>query len=264
MKAEASGSVNCSDQSHNVMWLTSFDAAEHATGGIVSLTVSFSGPFESDSFAGVVMEDVVVNNSYMPSTDLPGADYSYFAVNYSDQCAKACNADNKCKAWSYVGAPDQSASSYPVPRCCLKNTVPRPMPATASITSGVKAGFTALTLSVLPDAISAAAEVVRGTEGSSAPLQILDRAAAFKCGANVTCGVATVTHMDPAHQHTVRVLFRRGMWEVYADELLAQTYTYGGAMAYPLPQTGTGRVGLMCSGFSTLHVDRVGIWQMSL
>merc|ERR1719240_929075 len=102
----------------------------------------------------------------------------------------------------------------------------------------------ALTLSILPD----------GSAGSVAQLfhmhggkpEVVDRAGAFRCGSNVTCGVATVTNMDPTKQHNVRVLFRRGMWEVYINDILAQTFMYGGK--YPLPEKGLGRVGVVCTG----------------
>jgi hypothetical protein len=108
----------------------------------------------------------------------------------------------------------------------------------------------------------AAAELVEGIEGSSGALNVVDRAAAFKCGANVTCGVATVTSMDPAKQHAVRVMFRKGMWEVYINDLLAQTFLYGGA--YPLPDAGAGRIGLICTGVPNANVRAVRAWQMSL
>jgi hypothetical protein len=52
------------------------------------------------------------------------------------------------------------------------------------------------------------------------------------------------------------------MWEVYINDLLAQSYLYGGQ--YPLPSGGTGRIGVMCSGVSGAKVDSVRAWQMSL
>ena len=85
---------------------------------------------------------------YMPHTDLPGDDYHYFGVNYSQPqlCAKACMDDPRCLAWTYVGVSAATntningsvydADGYPVPRCCFKNPVPTPRP-NPSCTSGV-------------------------------------------------------------------------------------------------------------------------------
>ena len=56
--------------------------------------------------------------------------------------------------------------------------------------------------------------------------------------------MASVTGLNPGSHH-LRVLFRKGMWEVYADDLLVQTYIYGGS--YPLPKQGYGRIGLACA-----------------
>ena len=90
----------------------------------------------------------------------------------------------------------------------------------------------------------------------------IDRAGAFACGTNVTCGVATVISVEAASSCTVHVLFRRGMFEVYVDDLLAQTYVYGGG--YPLSAKGAGRVGLRFTGGAKFQISSVGAWQMTL
>ena len=79
---------------------------------------------------------------YMPHTDLPGDDYHFFGVNYSqpELCGKACMGDPRCLAWTYVADTDtthtDNPNGYPVPRCCFKNPVPVPR-ANPSCTSGV-------------------------------------------------------------------------------------------------------------------------------
>ena len=50
----------------------------------------------------------------------------------------------------------------------------------------------------------------------------------FDCGPGVSCGVATVTAVEPDTSHKVLLFVRRGMWELYVDDLLVQTYIYGG------------------------------------
>lgn len=42
------------------------------------------------------------------------------------------------------------------------------------------------------------------------------------------------------------VMLREGMFEVYIDEPLVQSFVYGGV--HPLPATGSGRVGIACRG----------------
>jgi len=111
---------------------------------------------------------------------------------------------------------------------------------------GSNPGLTALLLTIGQDGdVDSSADLVHVSNGSSPP-RILDRATRFVCGpGGKTCGVATVTGLAPESSHTLRVLFRGGMWEVYVDGILAQTFVYGGT--YPLPASGSGRVGLACS-----------------
>ena len=64
----------------------------------------------------------------------------------------------------------------------------------------------------------------------------LDRTGAFECGtstAAVTCGVGLLTAVEPGAPRQLLLLLRRGMFEVYIDGLLVQTFVYGGG--YPLP-----------------------------
>ena len=78
----------------------------------------------------------------------------------------------------------------------------------------------------------------------------------------MTCGVSTVTGVTPNDPHNILVMFRRGMFEVYIDSLLAQSFVYGGA--YPLPKGGRGRVGLACSGTTQVAIGGAKLWQMNL
>ena len=79
---------------------------------------------------------------------MPGADYHYYGVSYSDPhlCEASCNGDTVCKAWVYVGKSTGStgttgmttdADGYPIPRCCLKNAITR-IVASPTCTAGVK------------------------------------------------------------------------------------------------------------------------------
>ena len=108
------------------------------------------------------------------------------------------------------------------------------------------ASYTAILVDIGVDGDSGtASRVVRVTSGA-APIT-LDSSGAFSCGAaNLTCGVATVTAITAAEEHHALLYFRKGMWELYIDGLLVQTFVYGGA--YPLPASGVGRVGVACAG----------------
>eukprot|EP00931_Biecheleriopsis_adriatica_P004683 TRINITY_DN106312_c0_g1_i1.p1 TRINITY_DN106312_c0_g1~~TRINITY_DN106312_c0_g1_i1.p1 ORF type:complete len:639 (+),score=38.08 TRINITY_DN106312_c0_g1_i1:182-1918(+) len=257
------GVVTCEqDQNTNVVWIGSFNATEHAFGAVfvASLTISGSG------FIGVALEDFApMARSYMGHTNLPGSDYRYFGVNYSDprQCEQTCDSDEKCKAWTYVGAGSlEDNGAYPVPRCCLKDSVPESVVNTVCF-SGIKGStekaYTAITVSTASDSSTMpAAEIIR-VQGNSATT--IDRAASFSCG-DTKCGVATVTDMDPARPHTLRALFRRGMWEIYIDDLLVTSYLYGGQ--YPLPATGEGRLGIMCTAGANAEFTNAQAWHMSL
>ncbi len=68
--------------------------------------------------------------------DRPGLDYKSFDLPYADPglCKSACDADPKCKAWTYV---KPNTIQGPNPRCWLKFGVPSPVRNNCCI-SGVK------------------------------------------------------------------------------------------------------------------------------
>lgn len=76
----------------------------------------------------------------MEKTDMPGDDYNithYPANTDPSKCQAACDADEKCRAWTYVirGSPAGSGD------CCLKSSVPCPVTSSSvdsSCTSGSK------------------------------------------------------------------------------------------------------------------------------
>lgn len=72
------------------------------------------------------------NTDYIPNWDIPGYDYlSVPGVNESLDCQYACNADIKCRAWTYV-------STRPLNNnCFLKSGIPH-LEADSTMTSGVK------------------------------------------------------------------------------------------------------------------------------
>jgi sucrose-6-phosphate hydrolase SacC (GH32 family) len=82
--------------------------------------------------------------TYMKKTDMPGSDYNvtHHPVNTSPSvCASACEADSKCKAWTYVVRGEPAGSGD----CCLKSDIPCPVTsggASQSCTSGSKTNTT--------------------------------------------------------------------------------------------------------------------------
>jgi hypothetical protein len=93
------------------------------------------------------------------------------------------------------------------------------------------------------------------TLGGSAPPSFvaLDSSGAFPCGdGGAICGDATLTSLDPALPHAFRLLFRLGFFELYVDDRLVQTYSYG---TYPV--TATARVGFVANatGASFVGID---------
>ena len=97
---------------------------------------------------------------------------------------------------------------------------------------------------------------------SSGKVTLVDSAGRFKCGTATECGVATVTGVVAAETHAVLVMFRKGMFEVYINELLVQSFVYGGT--YPLPSTGSARFGIACSGTATVKASIAKSWAMEL
>lgn len=264
----ASGANVACTGAHGVTWFAALSSSQHSQGAVLNLSMTVSG----NGSVGIALEDLAPrqNRKYLQQIDLPGGDYRYFGVNYSDPhaCEAACDADSECKAWTYVGELEK-AGGYPVPRCCLKNTdaiAPRYSPA---CTSGFKSGhanesasYTALLVTVGADGGADSANELYAVGKAGA--RLIDRAGRFTCGAAVDCGVATVTGIAPSASHALLLMFRKGMFEVYIDGLLLQSFVYGGV--YPLPVTGFGgRVGIACSGATAAAtVAAASLYEMSL
>jgi hypothetical protein len=70
----------------------------------------------------LVVSFLLAGNFNAYSYDLFGNDIAGFDVKTPDDCAKLCNADSNCLAWTFVRAGLQGASA----RCYLKNPVPTP------------------------------------------------------------------------------------------------------------------------------------------
>jgi hypothetical protein len=60
--------------------------------------------------------------------------------------------------------------------------------------------------------------------------------------------------LDPALPHALRVYFRRGMFELYVDNRLVQTYRYGGVSNAGFADGG-GRVGFIANNTSAAWVN---------
>ena len=91
---------------------------------------------------------------------------------------------------------------------------------------GVERPYTAMLVDLGVDGDPSMASTVARSDGA-----VLDRSGAFSCGPNRTCGVATLTAIEPnatAGEATVRLFFRKGMWELYMNRRLVQTHVYGG------------------------------------
>jgi hypothetical protein len=264
----ATTSLTCGGSiAQDVAWLGGYDAIDHSGGVVIKFNLTASGV----GSVGITLEDMgtSANRSYMPQTDLAGGDYRYMGVNYSDPrlCEQSCDADAACLAWTYVsGKP--ATEPYPVPRCCLKNgtgLAPRPNP---SCTSGFKAsppgpssGRTSLLVTVGADGDASSAAELHRVDSAGKPT-LIDSASRFKCGPTKECGVATVTGVAAAEPHAVLLMFRKGMFEAYVDDLLVQSFVYGGA--YPLPSTGHGRVGIACKGTAAVKATGAKSWAMEL
>lgn len=76
-------------------------------------------------------------SSVEPNVDRPGRDYKNFDLTArsadADSCKSACQADGKCKAWTFVKARIQG----PKPRCWLKTSAPPLIPNKCCV-SGVR------------------------------------------------------------------------------------------------------------------------------
>ena len=76
------------------------------------------------------------------------------------------------------------------------------------------------------------------------------------------CGVATVTAVEPGMPHSVLLFFSAGMWELYVDDLLVQTYVYGGTWPLPTKGSWTASVGVACTGSATAKLDDAIVGRM--
>ena len=118
-----------------------------------------------------------------------------------------------------------------------------------------------LLLTVGADGDAASAAELYHVDSAGKPT-LIDSASRFKCGPTKECGVATVTGVDVDVPHAVLLMFRKGMFEVYIDELLVQSFVYGGV--YPLPSTGHARVGIACNGAAAIKATGAKSWAMEL
>eukprot|EP00937_MAST-01D_sp_MAST-1D-sp2_P000527 g527.t1 len=237
--------------------------------------------------------------SYAVGFDLPGDDLRWHAANYSDPrvCMAECAAEPACVAWTFVlsagrregagaGWGTDAGYEYPVPRCCLKgggglpsfrhnsacvSGLSRSLPPTPSPAPRPKALTAALVDVGADGAAGTASRVWRGASatggGGGGAFSELDRSGIFACGAGgAKCGVGTVTAVSHGDAHDLLLLLRKGMWELYIDGLLVQTYVYGSA--YPLPPPGaagvTGRVGVACSGNATASLSQITLGLLKL
>jgi hypothetical protein len=62
--------------------------------------------------------------SFERGVDRPGHAYRVLQTPDAAHCSLACQAENRCHAWTYVIAEASNRSGTPS-RCWLKNTVPR-------------------------------------------------------------------------------------------------------------------------------------------
>jgi hypothetical protein len=74
------------------------------------------------------------------NTDRPGRDYSNTASAGATECSFACQAENRCRAWTYVKRGIQGPSG----RCFLKDPAP-PARANNCCTSGLRKGSPVVT-----------------------------------------------------------------------------------------------------------------------
>jgi hypothetical protein len=66
-------------------------------------------------------------------------------------------------------------------------------------------------------------------------------------------GCATVTGIEHGKEHNFRLLVRRGMFELYIDDMLMQTYVY---------EPGSGKVGFLAHNADVVFRD-VQAWNMA-
>ena len=251
-----------------VVWLGEFN---HSTGGVIEavlLPTAAAGGLLPGAAAGVAFEDLPPDTGPDIGFDRPGNDAKCFPVAAFAACADACEADAACEAWVWVAGPQEGppqryacSGGAPLPRpyCSLKS-VPAAKVAAHDCVTGLpnrstgSNATTALLMSLVPAGGGGATTLI-GTlttaAGAAVPtFSVLDASGNFSCGpGGATCADATLTALDPALPHALRAYFRRGMFELYVDSRLVQTYRYGGVTNAGFADGG-GRVGFIANNAS--------------
>ena len=123
--------------------------------------------------------------------------------------------------------------------------------------------YTAALVDVGVDGAEATASSVLRVHASASgqqAVEVADRSGAFRCGERNTtvCGVATVTAVEAGRDHALLLFARRGMWELYIDGLLVQTFVY------PWTEGGVGRLGVACRGAANVAWSEVRVGHLTL
>ena len=104
---------------------------------------------------------------------------------------------------------------------------------------------TSSTTVILMDLVMAGARgrTVVGDIGAAGAFQLRDVSGNFPCGNDgMLCNDATLVSISSDQLHSFILLVRRGMFELYVDDMLVQYYTYG---AYPVA---SGKIGVAING----------------
>jgi hypothetical protein len=263
-----------------VVWLGEFN---HSTGAVIEavlLPATSPGGLLPGAAAGVAFEDLPPDTGPDVGFDRPGNDVKCFPMAAYASCADACEADAACAAWVWVAGPQvgppqpyacSGGTPLSRPYCTMKNPLPAAKVAAPDCVTGLPSRSTggntttALLMSLVPAGNSSSgggggATTLIGTltpaAGTDAPtFSVVDESGNFTCGpGGATCADATLTALDPALPHALRVYFRRGMFELYVDDRLVQTYRYGGASDAGFADGG-GRVGFIANNASAAWVN---------
>ena len=263
-----------------VVWLGEFN---HSTGALIEavlLPAAAAGELLPGAAAGVAFEDLPPDAGPDVGFDRPGNDARCFPLATFPACADACEADAACEAWVWVagpqvGPPQRFACSggtpLPRPYCTLK-TVPAAKVAAPDCVTGLpnrstgSNATTALLMSLVPadggsgggggaTTLIGTLTTAAGAANPNPTFSVLDASGNFSCGpGGATCADATLTALDPVLPHALRVYFRRGMFELYVDNRLVQTYRYGGVSNAGFADGG-GRVGFIANNTSAAWVN---------
>lgn len=106
------------------------------------------------------------------------------------------------------------------------------------------------------DLVRTGGQTVIGDINATGAFHIRDVSGSFPCGGNkfrTICDDATLVSVSPQSKHTFILLVRMGMFELYVDEMLVQSYTYG---TYPVT---SGKIGVAINGTagSTVQFNNV-------